>query len=128
MRRVTALTVPWGGEGMRVPTPDQAVRCSKHVLRRYSIAVLAAALSVLVHSAFAGTATFAFDIPREDLVLALNQIAQQSHSEISYSAELARGKSSPALKGAYTLEQALKMLSERVRAACALDCRRRSGR
>src|SRR5580692_6915269 len=95
---------------MRVPTPDKSVRCSKHVVRRYIAAALAAALSVLVHSAFSDTATFAFDIPREDLALALNQIAQQSHIEISYSAELTRGKISPSLKGTYTPEQALKML------------------
>jgi hypothetical protein len=69
-----------------------------------------AALSVLAHSSFADTATFAFDIPREDLALALNQIAQQSHIEIAYSAELTRGKISPSLKGTYTPEQALKML------------------
>ena len=93
---------------MRVPTPDQTVRCSKHVARRYLVAALAAAL--LVHSALADTATFAFDIPREDLALALNQIAQQSHIEIAYSAELTRGKISPSLKGTYTPEQALKML------------------
>ena len=93
---------------MRVPTPDQTARCS--VLRRYSIAALAAALSVLVISAFPGTATFAFDIPREDLALALNQIAQQSHIEIAYSAELTRGKVCRSLKGTYTPEQALKML------------------
>src|SRR5580704_10572182 len=95
---------------MRIPTPDQTVRCLKRVRRRYSIAALAVALSVLVHSTFADTATFAFDIPREDLALALNQIAQQSHIEISYSAELTRGKISPLLKGTYTPEQALKML------------------
>jgi hypothetical protein len=84
------------------------VRCSKHVVRKYLVAALAAAL--LVHSALADTATFAFDIPREDLALALNQIAQQSHIEIAYSAELTRGKISPSLKGTYTPEQALKML------------------
>ena len=55
------------------------------------MAASAAALSVLVHSAFADTATFDFDIPREDLALALNQIAQQTHIEISSSAELTRG-------------------------------------
>jgi len=93
---------------MRVPTPDQKVRCS--VLRRYSIAALAAVLSVLVISAFPDTATFAFDIPREDLALALNQIARQSHIEIAYSAELTRGKVCASLKGTYTPEQALKML------------------
>jgi hypothetical protein len=93
---------------MRVPTPDQTVRCSKHVLRRYLVAALAAAL--LVHSTFADTATFAFDIPREDLALALNQIAKQSHIEIAYSAELTRGKISPSLKGTYTPEQALGLL------------------
>src|SRR5580704_18764708 len=74
------------------------------------MAALAAALFVLVHSALADTATFDFDIPREDLALALNQIAQQSHIEIAYSAELARGKTSPSLKGTYTPEQALKLL------------------
>ena len=93
---------------MRVPTPDQKVRCS--VLRRYSIAALAAVLSVLVISAFPDTATFAFDIPREDLALALNQIARQSHIEIAYSAELTRGKVCASLKGTYTPEQALKKL------------------
>ena len=69
-----------------------------------------AALSVWVHGAFADTATFDFDIPRENLALALNQIAQQSHIEIAYSAELTRGKTSPSLKGTYTSEQALKIL------------------
>jgi hypothetical protein len=73
------------------------------------VAALAAAVS-LVYSACADTATFVFDIPREDLAVALNQIAQQSHIEISYSAELTRGKISPLLKGTYTPEQALKML------------------
>jgi hypothetical protein len=96
--------------GEDMSTPDQTVRCSKQVLRRYSMVALAAALSVLVHSPFADTATFAFDIPREDLALALNQIAQQSHIEIAYSSELTRGKISPSLKGTYTPEQALKML------------------
>jgi len=97
-----------GGEGMRVPTPDQTVRCSKHIVRRYLVTAVAVAL--LVHSALADTATYAFDIPQEDLALALNQIAQQSHIEIAYSGELTRGKISPALKGTYTPEQALKML------------------
>jgi hypothetical protein len=69
-----------------------------------------AALSVWVHGAFADTATFAFNIPREKLALALNQIAQQSHIEIAYSAELTRGKTSLSLKGTYTPERALKML------------------
>jgi hypothetical protein len=67
-------------------------------------------LFVLVHSALADTATFDFDIPREDLALALNQIAQQSHIEIAYSAELTRGKTSPSLKGTYTPEEALRLL------------------
>jgi iron complex outermembrane receptor protein len=65
---------------------------------------------MLVHSARAATATFAVDIPREELALAVNQIAQQSHIEISYSAELTRGKIAPLLKGTYTPEQALRML------------------
>jgi iron complex outermembrane recepter protein len=69
-----------------------------------------AALFLWVHSTLADTATFAFDIPRQDLALALNQIARQSHIEIAYSAELARGKTCPSLKGMYTPEQAIKML------------------
>ena len=86
------------------------MRCSKHVLRIHFVTALAAALSVLVRSAFGGTAQFAFDVPREELALALNQIAQQSHIEISYSAELTRGKISPMLRGTYTSEEALKRL------------------
>ena len=77
-------------------------------MRRYLVAALAVAL--LVHRVFADAASFAFDIPRENLALALNQIAQQSHIEIAYSAELTRGKISPSLKGTYTPEQALKKL------------------
>jgi Secretin and TonB N terminus short domain len=77
-------------------------------MRSYLVAALAAAL--LVYSTFADTETFAFDIPREDLAMALNQIAQQSRIEISYSAELTRGKISPLLKGTYTPERALKIL------------------
>jgi iron complex outermembrane receptor protein len=95
---------------MGVLTPDRTVRCSRHVLSTFLMAALAAALSVLAHSAFADTVTFGLDIPREDLALALNRFAQQSHIEISYSAELTRGKTSPSLKGTYTSEQALKML------------------
>ena len=95
---------------MRVPTPDQTARCSKYVRRRYLAAALATAL--LVRSAIADTATFAFDIPRQDLALAVNQFAKQSHIEISYSAELTRGKISPLLRGTYTPKQALKMLLE----------------
>jgi len=76
----------------------------------YLVVALAAAVSVLVHSAFAETATFPFDISRVDLALALNQIAQQSHIEIAFSAELTRGKISPLLKGTYTPERALKIL------------------
>jgi iron complex outermembrane recepter protein len=73
-------------------------------------AALAAVLAALAHGAFADAATFAFDIPREDLALALNQIAQQSHIEIAYSAELTRGRTSPSLEGIYTPAQALDML------------------
>jgi iron complex outermembrane receptor protein len=71
---------------------------------------LIAVLTVLAHGAFADTATFAFDIPRQDLALALNQIARLSHIEISYSAELTRGRTSPSLTGTYTPAQALDML------------------
>lgn len=69
-----------------------------------------AALSLLMRSALVDAATFPFDIAREDLSLALNQVARQSHIEIAYSAELTRGKISPPLKGTYTPEQALKFL------------------
>jgi iron complex outermembrane receptor protein len=82
----------------------------EHVLRGYFIAALAAALSALVHCAFAETATVAFDIPREELALALNQIARQSHVEVAYSAELTRGKICRSFKGTYTPELALKMV------------------
>src|SRR5882757_9910742 len=83
---------------------------SKYGLKRPLAAVLAAALSTLAHNAFADTATFDFDIPQEDLSLALNQIAQQSRIDITNSADLTRGKTSPPLKGTYTPEQALAKL------------------
>jgi iron complex outermembrane receptor protein len=79
-------------------------------MRSYLVAALAAGL--LVHSTIANAATFPFDVPRQDLALALNQIAQQSHIEIAYSARLTRGKISSSLKGTYTPEQALEMLLE----------------
>src|SRR5277367_6989219 len=93
---------------MRIPAPDQAMRCSEHGLRRYLTAALAA--SLLAPGVFAEPSTFNFNIAREDLARALNEIAQQSHIEISYSAELTRGKISSSLKGMYTPEQALDML------------------
>jgi len=44
------------------------------------MAALAVTVSLLVHSAFAATATFAVDIPREDLALALNQMPSKATS------------------------------------------------
>ena len=65
---------------------------------------------MLAPGVFAEASTFTFDIAPEDLARALNEMAQQSHIEISYSAELTRGKISSSLKGTYTVEQALDRL------------------
>ena len=83
---------------------------SKQGLKRPFAAALVAVLTALAQDAFADTPTFAFDIPQEDLSLALNQIAQQSHIDITNNADLTRGKTSPSLQGTYTPEQALAKL------------------
>lgn len=51
-----------------------------------------------------------FDIPAEDLGVALNRLAHQSAREIVFSAELVRGKRSLSLRGDFTTQEALDRL------------------
>jgi iron complex outermembrane receptor protein len=56
------------------------------------------------------TVTYEIDIPPQDLHAALQQLALVSNHKLFYRSELVSGKSSPAVKGSFTAEQAIQML------------------
>jgi outer membrane receptor protein involved in Fe transport len=60
----------------------------------------------------ARSVTYQLDIPAEDLQAALQALALASHHRLLYRAELVAGKSSKALIGTYTTEQAVGQLLE----------------
>lgn len=74
------------------------------------------ATSLLSATALAGPpaesrgAQYALDIPAESLIDALQALALASHRKLLYTSELVDGKSSSALKGRFTAEEALKAL------------------
>lgn len=55
-------------------------------------------------------ASFELDIPSQDLHAALQQLAVASHYRLFYKSAFVAGKTSPALSGSYTAEQALRQL------------------
>jgi TonB-dependent receptor len=56
---------------------------------------------------------FDLNIPNEDLSKALNDLGRASHRNLVFPAELARGLTSPAVQGRFTVEQALdRMLAQ----------------
>jgi len=57
--------------------------------------------------------TYSLDIPEQSLRDALQALALVSHHKLLYLSNLVRGQSAPALKGDYTLEQALHQLLSR---------------
>lgn len=66
-----------------------------------------------VHAAPVGNAekpAISFNIPGQKLIPALSAFAEQSGLQLLYSAELAEGKSAPALSGKFTTEQGLAQL------------------
>jgi outer membrane receptor protein involved in Fe transport len=71
-----------------------------------STALLAAAPGL----ALAQTGPTALQIERSDLGQALTQLARQSGQQLIFSPALVRGKRAPALRGAYTTDQALQRL------------------
>ncbi|CAM3220418.1 iron complex outermembrane recepter protein [Pseudomonas gessardii] len=51
-----------------------------------------------------------FDIPAASLEKSLNAVARQSSAQILFASEITAGKSAPALRGRYTLQEALERL------------------
>ncbi len=89
-----------------------------------TLMLAACASMILGGTAFAQPAkTFHFDIPAEDLSVALNQVAQQSGREIVFNADLARGRRAASLQGDFTPEEAL----ERLIAGTGLSVRTTAG-
>src|SRR6202795_3072629 len=78
------------------------------------------AISVCIALLAAGTLTFAdadassisydLNIPSEDLTAALQSFAIASHHKLLYRAELTAGKTSRALKGRFTAQEAIEAL------------------
>ena len=57
--------------------------------------------------AVAASAVLEFDVPAASLEKSLNVLARQANAQILFAGGTAAGKQSPALKGRYTVEQAL---------------------
>lgn len=74
-----------------------------------SLSLLAAGL-LSSSFALAGSAPQAFDVPAAALEQSLNTLARQAGAQILFASDVTSGKQAPALKGSYTLEQALERL------------------
>ncbi|AGI23267.1 ferric vibrioferrin receptor [Pseudomonas sp. ATCC 13867] len=85
---------------MRTPVPRALL----------SLSVLAGNLLLAAYAS--AQDTFTLDLPSSRLEHALNDLARQSSSQILFASDIANDRPSPALKGSYTLEQALQKLLE----------------
>lgn len=85
------------------------MRASLRCALLLSCAALAAG-APRAHAAGPAAETLSFDIPSEDLGLAISQAARQAGREIVFSANLTRGRRAPALRGRMSLDQALDRL------------------
>ncbi|MBL8270977.1 STN domain-containing protein, partial [Steroidobacter sp.] len=89
-----------------------------NILRRALQAALVSACTVTVTPiAFAAgaagaetVASYDLEIPSQDLHAALQQLALASHHRLFYKSAFVAGKTSPALSGSFTTEQALRQL------------------
>lgn len=80
--------------------------------RAFYTALLVATTSgagMAVTPARAQVATASFDLPAEDLATTLRAIARQGGREILFADEDVRGKQSPAVRGSFTAEQAVRI-------------------
>jgi len=79
-----------------------------------SASALAGALSIALTAtaASAETKTVVFDLPAQPLGESLRDFYRESGEQIVFSEDLVAGRTSPALKGSYTADQALAMLLE----------------
>src|SRR5882672_8223190 len=73
-------------------------------------ATLLLGITIAAPLAEARGTTYTLDIPSQNLNDALQALALASRHKLLYSSELVDGKSSPALKGDYTTEQAVRYL------------------
>ncbi|OLS62336.1 TonB-dependent siderophore receptor [Pseudomonas putida] len=74
-----------------------------------SLSLLAAGL-LSSSIALAQSAPQEFDVPAASLEQSLNALARQAKAQILFASDITTGKQAPALKGRYTLEQALQRL------------------
>ncbi|MGH8692809.1 MAG: TonB-dependent siderophore receptor, partial [Burkholderiales bacterium] len=109
--------------GSRVETSStNGLHWSRWVPARKSVAIAAAIMawfplaSVRAEPAPVGKAAttaeapLQFDIPAQDLARALSAFAAQSHIQVLYEGDIAKGLRSASLKGAYTPEKAAQVL------------------
>lgn len=73
------------------------------------LSVLASSL-VFSQWSLAQSAPISFDVPASSLEKSLNAVARQSAVQILFASEITAGKTAPALKGHYTLQEALAQL------------------
>ena len=71
---------------------------------------LAAAIALISAQAYAEDGKHHFDIPAQPLASALQQLASQSGAAMLYAEQSAAGKTSPALHGDYTIDEAVRKL------------------
>ncbi|MDD1622597.1 MAG: TonB-dependent receptor [Methylococcaceae bacterium] len=71
---------------------------------------LAVAMTLISAQAYADDGKHHFDIPAQNLASALQQLANQSGAAMLYAEHSAAGKTSPVLKGDYTIEEAIRKL------------------
>jgi outer membrane receptor protein involved in Fe transport len=78
--------------------------------------ITTSATTLILASALAGppaearSLTYALDIPAQTLGTALEQLAAQSHHKLFFRSDLVEGRTSPALKGEFTAEEAIGQL------------------
>ncbi|OAI02809.1 TonB-dependent receptor [Methylomonas methanica] len=75
-----------------------------------TIKPLAVAIALISAPAYAEDGKRHFDIPAQSLATALQQLSAQSGTAMLYAEQSAAGKTSPALQGEYTLEDAIRRL------------------
>ncbi len=90
--------------------PHRQKRLLPLLVRAALLGLPAAAVAMPVAQAQAAQPSYAFDIAAGALSTALTQLAAQSGTRLSASAELTAGKSAPALRGTMTLQQAFDQL------------------
>jgi len=80
----------------------------------HSLALRALAVSLAtvaaVQPVYAQDQTYSFDIPAQDLDSALKEFARVSGQQVVFNSRDARGKTAPALKGSYSVREALDVL------------------